>query len=294
MNTLILLMTPFVVVVAYFLGSFLWRATTDVSSYYYNVLFASAATLLLAGALVATQLMATDETVFSNRLAIDAMQTFVSLFLLIVLYKKGIWGKVKVQLKEDKRYVALAAVMFLVGMATGVVVQEEVQGIVEQSVEDLGQLADASEGKPWWQMSIILFGNNTRTAITVGLAIALVPLLGGIYALFAMVLNGAIVGVIGAIIDKPLSYLVVGITPHGIFEIPAIVIAAAIGLKVNACIVRGIMETVRKTGDGPEPLYARLQEAFKSWSLMYLVIILLIIAAAIESTITPFLLDTIV
>ncbi|RZN46750.1 stage II sporulation protein M [archaeon] len=294
MNMLILLLVPLAVIVAYFLGSFLWRAATDVSSYYYNVLFAGGATLLLAGALVATQLMATDETVFSNRLAIDAMQTFVSLFLLIVLYKKGIWGNVKTQLKEDRRYITLAAVMFLVGMGTGVVVQEEVRGIVEQSVEDLGQLADASEGKPWWQMGIILFGNNTRTAITVGLAIALVPLLGGIYALFAMVLNGAIVGVIGAIVNKPLSYLVVGIAPHGIFEIPAIIIAAAIGLKVNACIVRGITETVRKTGDGPEPLYARLREAFKSWGLMYLVIILLLVAAVIESTITPYLLDKII
>jgi stage II sporulation protein M len=238
--------------------------------------------------------MASEGSVFTNRLVIDAMQTCVSIFLLVALYRKGIWSDILSQLKKDKRYIALASVMFLIGMGSGIVMQDEVQGIIEQSVEELGELADASEGRPWWQMGIILFGNNTRTAITVGLALSLIPLIGGLYAIFAMVLNGAIVGVIGAIIEKPLSYLIVGITPHGILEIPAIIIAAAVGLKVNAFIVHGIIETVRGAGTGSEPLYERLREAIRSWHLFYLVIVLLLIAAFIESVITPYLLNTVV
>jgi uncharacterized membrane protein SpoIIM required for sporulation len=137
-------------------------------------------------------------------------------------------------------------------------------------------------------MSIVLFGNNTRMAIGVGMLFASIPLLGGIYAMFSMLLNGALIGVVATIIDKPASYLFAGLAPHGIFELPAIIIAAGVGLRSNVILLKGFLAAARDTERrSVEILKEHARHVLSVWGLLYLVVALLIIAAIVEAYITP-------
>ena len=75
------------------------------------------------------------------------------------------------------------------------------------------------------------------------------------------------------------AYIVVFILPHGIFEIPAIIIAGAAGFKIPYEIVRYL------AGKKEQPL---TKEDIKEYFTLALIsIILIVIAAFVEAYITP-------
>jgi stage II sporulation protein M len=232
------------------------------------------------------------ENLFPVRLSIDSVQTIVSLLLLAVLAKEVNWRTALDEVGATKRYALVAAFLLVAGVATGLTLPEDGIGYVEDSLDSLDDLAESSEGYPDWQMGIVLFGNNTRMAIGVGMLLAAIPLLGSLYAMFSMLLNGALIGVVAVLIDKPPAYLLAGLAPHGIFELPAIVLAAGLGLRTNIILVKGVVAAARdKESRTVDMLYSSIRDIKRAWAVMYLILVLLVIAAIIEAYITPELLS---
>jgi stage II sporulation protein M len=137
-------------------------------------------------------------------------------------------------------------------------------------IEELSEgIKDFTDIYPAWLIFmvffVVIFLNN---AFTCFLDIILGPLLG-IFPLFSIILNG---GLIGWFAQKEGLIVFLAIVPHGIFEIPAFLLSAAIGLKLGREVLKGKEERHLKD---------ELRKGLRVY--LILVLLLLLIAALIES-----------
>jgi len=128
-----------------------------------------------------------------------------------------------------------------------------------------------------------IFLNNLR-AIIVSLIFGVLTLsVGGIMAyLLNIGLVGGVLGLSGGLGYSPVMVLIVGVLPHGIFEITAVVITSAAILHMGVMLV---------TPDPNRTMSQVFIESLANWSriLVGFALPLLIIAAGIEAYITPML-----
>lgn len=126
-----------------------------------------------------------------------------------------------------------------------------------------------------------IFGNNLRASI-MGTVFGCIPFL--YLTALPIGLNAAVLGAMAAyyqVNGQSLLLLAVGIVPHGIFEIPALLIAFACGLYLCRELTRRIL--------GRQEAFPPLSNVFLSIVRVYLTLVipLLIIAALVEAYITP-------
>lgn len=103
----------------------------------------------------------------------------------------------------------------------------------------------------------------------------------------AIVSNGAMLGVLAAwyvMQNLPLSVYAIGILPHGIFELPALFLATACGFALCRNIVRRITKNPNSL-PMVEFLIGLLQ------TMLLVIFPLVLIAAAIETWVTPMLMS---
>jgi stage II sporulation protein M len=137
-------------------------------------------------------------------------------------------------------------------------------------IEELSEgIKDFTDIYPAWLIFmvffVVIFLNN---AFTCFLDIILGPLLG-IFPLFSVILNG---GLIGWFAHEEGLIVFLAVVPHGMFEIPAFLLSAAIGLKLGREVLKGKEE---------RHLRDELRKGLRAY--LILVLLLLLIAALIES-----------
>lgn len=154
--------------------------------------------------------------------------------------------------------------------------EEIVNDVMDRFFKDLGHIFNED-------MSInvfSLFFNNLRASFIM-MVIGWIPLL--FLPLLTLGINGLIIGIALKMTSltgiNPLKMLVLGIVPHGIFEIPALLISFLLGVFICKNISKRIFR-----GD---TFYLRDVFLFTIKEFVIKVIPLLIIAAIIESYITP-------
>lgn len=148
---------------------------------------------------------------------------------------------------------------------------------LEQNLEELPDLA----GMRGQLNPSFLFLNNTRAVALIFLAglvsfsvlgillyMVNIGLVGGLYALFEL---------LGL---QPMTLFLAGVLPHGIFELPALMIGSAVVLYIGAALVTP--QTGKSMGEVVIELLA-------DWAKIFIGIVvpLLAIAALIESYVTP-------
>jgi stage II sporulation protein M len=137
------------------------------------------------------------------------------------------------------------------------------------------EVAGQIRGENPFDICLKLFTNNIETCILLFLGGASF----GILTIFIMSLNGIVIGAIMEIIHKDHSWAFIGaaLIPHGIFEIPAFIIAGALGILLAQSL------TYEYYGGGDTAGEARkLARIFVLWVLP-----LVAIAACVEAFITP-------
>jgi stage II sporulation protein M len=131
-----------------------------------------------------------------------------------------------------------------------------------------------------------IWGHNVQ-AIVVILLLGLFSfgVLGILVYLLNMGIIGAVLALISAMGGSPVKVGVYGILPHGIFEIPALILASAAILYIGIVLV---------TPRPQRTLGEVLIEAIADWTKIGfgLVLPLLTIAAVIETWVTPVLLSS--
>lgn len=116
-----------------------------------------------------------------------------------------------------------------------------------------------------------------------------IPLLGPLLLALEILLNSGIIGAIAVIvgINRGIAYPLIGIVPHGIIEIPAVLLQFASIILWQATITEAIIAKLRGRKLERDKVKRGLNDA-----LIFAVtsIILFMIAAAIETYVTPYLL----
>lgn len=131
----------------------------------------------------------------------------------------------------------------------------------------------------------LLFNNLKAGAIGIGLGI--IPFI--FLPVFILVINAAIIGVMGAVMKLTgtgLTVFLAGILPHGIFEIPALVLGMAAGIQICKSLVKLI---IRKS------TFLEFKETLIGSLRVYILymIPLFTLAAVIEVYLTPIIMNSV-
>lgn len=181
-------------------------------------------------------------------------------------------------LREIKKIFLIILLAFIIIAVASSLILVEYRGVVEAMVDNFmtnntGLLT--SEG---WNLAIELFNNNIRASM-VAYAGGIIPFL--FLSSFTIVVNAVLLGAVYIYLAdflNPLGYIM-SLLPHGIFEIPAFLLSVSLGLKLCLELTRKL---TRKDYLPIGPLVQR-----QLMVLLFIVVPLLLLAAYIETFITP-------
>jgi stage II sporulation protein M len=186
------------------------------------------------------------------------------------------------------KYLNAAVLVFVAGLVMGYAFSERFDAFLQNQLEGLRQLSRMIGDKP--NSSLYLFGiiflNNALKSILIifsGALLAFIPI-------FFLVINGMIIGYLAVMQVKAdhLSLLLKGLLPHGIIEIPAIVLASAFGIRLGTIVFKGLLTMISSRGRAA--FLEEIRQFLKVVpALAVLLVVSLLVAAIIESTVTPWL-----
>jgi len=116
-----------------------------------------------------------------------------------------------------------------------------------------------------------------------------VPLLGTLVLGIELLLNGILIGVVASVvgIHRGVAYPILGLVPHGIFEIPAFILEFASIIRWHVTTVEAIMAKVT----GEKVNVVKLKLGVKDAVVLAAAsVVLFVIAAFVETYVTPRLL----
>ena len=180
--------------------------------------------------------------------------------------------------EEYGRWVGMTAVAFLVLVVLSYIagrlfpeIPATILTYFNEVVADSGIVRDDGSFS-----ALALFGNNLR-AMVLSTLYGFIPFL--YLPALSMGVNAILLGMVASSVNSQWLLLAAGILPHGIFELPALCLSLAAGL----CLCQNINRYIRKNEKGiMKPL---LLNILRVTGLV--VIPLLVVAAIMESYVTP-------
>jgi stage II sporulation protein M len=193
---------------------------------------------------------------------------------------------------DNRRYVLTACLLLLGGALIGYLQADLVETFAQQMMSQIKEIVQrikdngGSASATFWA----IFTNNVTSSLmmmALGLFFAFLPVVG-------LLSNGVLLGFIlfkyAAYGINPWLVLAVGILPHGIFELPAVIFAAAVGIRLGMLTFRSIGAVLRiNPADRVKNDWYMTLKQFPAAVLT--VILLLFVAAVVESVVTPALLQ---
>jgi stage II sporulation protein M len=175
------------------------------------------------------------------------------------------------------RNLVLATSIFLASLVLGRLIgQNTVEGLISQFGGILGPLAPTADISIL--LFLIIFINNAIKA----LGLVFLGILLGVAPVLFIGLNGFILGGLGSALESinGWRYVIASFVPHGVVEIPVILLATALGLTLG-------MESLKWLLRRESRIKLQLSDCLK----VYLRLILpgLAVAAMIEAFVTPLL-----
>lgn len=204
---------------------------------------------------------------------------------------KQVWK----DLRSTYPYIIVAVCLFGVSMYAGAT-NDSFRNFLMIQLNSLGNLREVIDqsSNPTLSMIGVIFLNNAIKSI-------LIIFLGaffGLYPIFFLVVNGMVIGFVIQLTAEGNTTLSVsemifkGLLPHGILEIPALLIAGAYGLRLGRLLF-STMGALLSNHEKLDDIGAQYKGTLKRCGVMALYItIILFIASIIESTLTVWLLST--
>ncbi|OGO41862.1 MAG: hypothetical protein A2137_05185 [Chloroflexi bacterium RBG_16_58_8] len=177
-------------------------------------------------------------------------------------------------------WIIIAAALFAAGIWAGLAVHQADPSILASLFSEQAS-ALGSIGSWLGEFGVLtLIFIYLKNAIALVVSFMLSPILC-LVPVLALVFNSALISYVGAAVvqEKSLGYLLAGVLPHGIFELPALIIGEAAALSFGVAAMISLFS--RGRGD-------YLRESFRR-DFRYLVValVLLVPAAIIETFVTP-------
>ncbi|RMF06009.1 stage II sporulation protein M [Candidatus Woesearchaeota archaeon] len=167
-------------------------------------------------------------------------------------------------------YLKAVLILYAVSLMAGAALHERINPFISEFLE--GILASV-EQKSYLETVEFIFINNFRAAF---LAVLLGPVFA-LYPLFATSLNGLILGGAAAKAWSTSPGLLLKILPHGIFELPAILLSFSLGAKTGLELIL----PKKGAGNRKESFIINMKNSF--YVLFSVILPLILIAALIES-----------
>jgi len=176
---------------------------------------------------------------------------------------------------ESRWYVVFAlgifGITFLIGFAYPVFFREEIFGFLAGMVEALN-------GKSVVELIAYIFLNNLKAgflAIVLGVTV-------GIFPFVIAIVNGYLVGfVVREAVAQEGIVVLWQLAPHGIFELPAILLSIGIGLRLGSQVVGGLwLVACGKNGGIKKKLKYNFVEGLRFF--VFVILPLLLVAGIIE------------
>ncbi|WP_424769185.1 stage II sporulation protein M [Paenibacillus sp. sgz302251] len=204
--------------------------------------------------------------------------------------RRAIWN----HFKQMNPYIAFGFILFFAGMVIGGT-NPAFKSFLDSQIEGLRGLSEMVEqsSNPTLTLMIVIFLNNAIKSIFVMYLGALF----GIVPFLFLIVNGMVIGYLLTQLAEQhgggfvFEIIFKGLLPHGIIEIPAIIIACAYGLRFGVLAFKGMGTMLFNRSK--TPLLGRELEAFviRTVPVMVILTISLLAASIIESTITVWLLS---
>ncbi|MCM3635635.1 MULTISPECIES: stage II sporulation protein M [Paenibacillus] len=205
---------------------------------------------------------------------------------------RNVWHDLKV----TKQFIIVATIIFAVSIYVGMT-NEGFTVFLNNQMNAMGQLVEQIDqsGNPTMSMMIFIFFNNAIKSV-------MVIFLGaffGIFPVFFLAINGMLIGYIlklsidGQMAISLFDLVVKTLLPHGILEIPALIIVAAYGLRLGRLLF-STMWALISNHNKLESIGASYKDTLKRCGVIALyATVVLLIASIIESTFTMWLASTI-
>jgi stage II sporulation protein M len=181
---------------------------------------------------------------------------------------------------SSRKYFLAAVAVFSVSFAVGVLISVIYPGASEKLLEMLKDTYGGITALDPFERMIEIFKNNVSTcfmALLGGLAVGILPL-------FIVAINGAVLGILVDLFFKKQGafFVIAAIMPHGIIELPMVLISVGIGFRLGHTAYLSMIH--QKT------MHELINE-ITNGVLFYIRIVvpLLLLAALVESYVTPLL-----
>jgi stage II sporulation protein M len=182
--------------------------------------------------------------------------------------------------KNIKFYFKALTLLFIISGTLGFITAQqfpsEARGAMSQAMEQVSFIKDLT---PAGIFLLIALNNSIKAFFMLMLGI-----LWGIVPVLFILLNGYAVGIVAsvAVLDTGIMPIIFGTLPHGILEIPAILLAASYGVWLGEMFSK-------KLKGGDAELWINIKTAFNKF--IKVVLPVLIVAAFIETFITSWILN---
>ncbi len=178
------------------------------------------------------------------------------------------------------RWLLITICLFGIGIVLGLATSTTTAGLFNKEIAALDKLPDLLAPLPQFSLFVFIFIKNV-SAILVSFVLSpffcLVPAI-------ALIVNGGLLGWVSVAViqEKSLGYLLAGLLPHGIFELPAFIMGEAVAFSFGTAVILALFKKERGN-----LLWSNLRQNSR---YLKIAVILLLPAAIIETFITPWLL----
>lgn len=146
-------------------------------------------------------------------------------------------------LYDIRLFIAIVVALFILSGAIGYMVPQASPETSKALLSGLQQKADQLSDQSELMMMLGIFSNNAAGSLMA----LLFGLIAGIFPVFFVAANGMVIGIVLELMVAKLgvatgaAVFAAGILPHGILELPAVLVSTAIGLKLGYEALRSVI-----------------------------------------------------
>ncbi|MEJ2241879.1 MAG: stage II sporulation protein M [Candidatus Bathyarchaeota archaeon] len=197
--------------------------------------------------------------------------------------------------KRNSLIIKTTTITFFIFLIIAIIISIVIFSSSPELIEELNSIMDSLfnfENAPepsTGNFFLFIFLNNTGHFWNPIRMLVWIPILGAFLLGFEILLNSGLIGVVSVIVgfEQGIAYPIIGLIPHGMIEIPAFLLQIISIVIWQVTIIEVIIAKIRHVELEKEKTIQGLKDTI---IFAIISIILFMIAAAIETYITPYLL----
>ncbi len=179
--------------------------------------------------------------------------------------------------QRNRNYIIAVIAIFVISLIIGYVFRDVFADYVIEAIRNMAKNITNDSSS----LSLGIFLNNLRVAFV----IILLGFLFSIFSLMILFTNGVLIGFMFTIVPAPL--MLIYTLPHGIFEIPQLILTVVCALlvtKLEINLIKGVLQRDKTFKGEIRNSSTIIKDIILSITI---IVVLLVIAALIEGYVTP-------